>query len=161
MSTIRCSLQRRAFSEANFCRQCGAAVTSGGAVITSEEPTRNANGSGVATERWTQGDQSWPSFAENSMGNSVAAASLGGQAPPSRRNPVALLVGASSCHHHCNHLVGGICQNEKPQPNDGQRGADLSGSADGSGHDQRRWSGNSAPDRRFARPGRVVVRRKP
>ncbi|MGH9426808.1 MAG: zinc ribbon domain-containing protein, partial [Terriglobia bacterium] len=98
MSVPRCSAcGAELLPEANFCRQCGVTVTSGSAVITSEEPTRNLNErvEGVATQRLDpRATSPGPGSLKNSIANSVAAASLGGHAPPARRRiPVALLVG--------------------------------------------------------------------
>ncbi len=99
MSVIRCSAcSAELFPKANFCRRCGATVTSGSAIITSEEPTRNLNErvDAVATQRLApRATSPGPGSLKNSMSNSVAAASLGGQAPPSgRKIHVALLVGS-------------------------------------------------------------------
>ncbi|MCM3903237.1 MAG: hypothetical protein ND866_16135 [Pyrinomonadaceae bacterium] len=66
-------------------------------MITSEEPTRNLNEriEGVATQRLDpRATSPGPGSLKNSVGNSAAAVSLGGHAPPSRRKiPMALLVG--------------------------------------------------------------------
>jgi hypothetical protein len=72
-------------------------VTSGIAVITSEEPTLNLNElvDDVTTQRLDRRATSpGRGSLKNSIHNSVAAATLRGHAPPSRRKiPLALLVG--------------------------------------------------------------------
>jgi hypothetical protein len=98
MNVPRCSAcGAELLPEANFCRQCGATVTSGSAVITSEEPTLNLNERvyDVTTQRLDpRATSPGRGSLKNSIGNSVAAASLRGQAPVSQRKiPLALIVG--------------------------------------------------------------------
>lgn len=98
MSVPRCSAcSAELLPEANFCRQCGATVVSTSAVITSEEPTLNLNEqvADVTTQRLDPRATSPGRGAlRNSVGNSIAAPGMRGEAPPSRRKlPLVLLGG--------------------------------------------------------------------
>lgn len=96
MSVPRCSAcSAELFPEANFCRQCGATVTSGSAVITSEEPTLTLNErlDDVTTQRLDpRATSPGRESLKHPLSNSVVAASLRGRSPLSRRKiPLALL----------------------------------------------------------------------
>lgn len=96
MSVPRCSAcGAELIPEANFCRRCGVTVMSASAASASEEPTLTLNErvGDVTTQRLDPRATSPGRVSlSNSIDNSVAAASLRGHAPPSRRKvPLALL----------------------------------------------------------------------
>jgi hypothetical protein len=89
MSVTRCSTcGAELIPEANFCRQCGATVTSVRAANASEEPTLTLKErvDDVTTQRLDPRVTSrGRGPLRNPIGDSLAAASVHGHAPPSRR----------------------------------------------------------------------------
>lgn len=98
MSVLRCSAcSAELLPEANFCRQCGVTVTSGGAVNPSEETTLALKGrvENVTTQRLDPRPTSPERVSlSNPMRNSMAAAGVHANTlPPGRWLPAASIVG--------------------------------------------------------------------